>query len=70
MKGNAEQFNRMLDTLRLIARGYHTPDSLRKSSQRLYGLDYEEALEFAYDNIQSDAARCIKGVRRMPEAAS
>lgn len=58
-----EQFNRMRETLKRIAKNYQTPDYLRRMSERQYGLDYEEALEMAYENIQSEAAAVIKGVR-------
>lgn len=58
-----EQFNRMRETLKRIAKNYQTPDQLRRMSERQYGLDYEEALEMAYENIQSEAAAVINGVR-------
>ncbi|HMI01834.1 MAG TPA: hypothetical protein VK541_05085 [Pedobacter sp.] len=48
--------------LKRIAKDYQTPDQLRKSSEKEYGLDYEEALEYAYENIQGDARDAIKGV--------
>lgn len=51
-------------TLERIAKGYQTPDQLRRSSQREWGLDYEEALEYAYDNIQQLAKNAIKGLRK------
>ncbi|MBD2700127.1 hypothetical protein IC229_05740 [Spirosoma sp. BT702] len=61
-KKQAEQFNNMLSTLKKIAKDYQSPYVLSKNSQKLYGLDYEEALEMAYENIQGDAARAIQGV--------
>lgn len=39
---------------------------LRKNSEKEYGLTYEEALEMAYQNLQTVAANAIKG-RRPPE---
>lgn len=52
------------NTLRRIAREYQTPDQLRKSAERDFGVSYEEALEMAYENLQSEAERTIKGKRR------
>ena len=59
-----EQQQRMFDTLKRIARDYATPDQLRRSAERDYGLDYEECLEMVYENIQSEAKAAVKGVRR------
>lgn len=52
------------DVLKRIARNYQTPDELRRSARRDYGLEFDEALEMTYENIQADAARAIKGKRR------
>lgn len=49
--------------LRRIAKSYQTPAQLRRNSEKEFGLDYEEALEYAYENIQAEAAAAIKGVR-------
>ena len=59
-----EQQQRLYDTLKCIARGYQTTDQLRKESEKRYGLEYHEALEYAYENIQQEAKFAIKGVRR------
>lgn len=58
-----EQFNRMRDTLIKISKGYQTTNQLLKNCKRDYGLDYEEALEMTYDNIQFDAKTAVKGVK-------
>lgn len=58
-----EQFNKMLDTLQKIAKYYQSPNQLRRASEKDYGLDFEEALEMSYDNIQEDAKKAIKGVK-------
>jgi len=58
-----EQFNFMLSVLRRIARDYQTPEQLRANCERQYGLEFKDALEMAYDNIQADAEATIKGVR-------
>lgn len=55
---------RYFDALKRIARDYQTPEQLRRSCERDYGLNYEEALIYAYENIQSEAAAAIKGKRR------
>lgn len=54
----------MYDALRRIAKEYQTPEKLRRNAERQYGLEYEEALEMAYENIQSLASFAIKGMRR------
>lgn len=38
---------------------YDTPDQLREYSKTEYGLDYEEALEMAYENIQEEAKSAL-----------
>lgn len=58
-----QQFNFMLATLKKISKGYMTPDQLRKNSEKMYGLEFEECIEMTYDNIQSDAAQACKNVR-------
>lgn len=59
----ALQFNKMLDACRQISKGYQTPTQLRKSSEAEYGLDYEESLEMAYENIQATALLASKNVK-------
>lgn len=51
----AIQFNQMLYSLRLISKKYQTPDQLRRSSEKNIGLEFGEALEYAYENIQGEA---------------
>jgi hypothetical protein len=51
------------DALKKIARGYQTIEQLRKRGGQ-YGLDANEEIELAYDNIQHEAERAIKGKRR------
>lgn len=65
-----DQQRRMYDALKRIARGYQTPDQLRRGSEKQYGLAYTEALEYAYENMQQDAKNAIKGLRRPKEAKS
>lgn len=64
----AEQFNIMLETLRRIAgtsknTRYMTPDQLRRDAERNTGLDFEEEIEMAYENMQSDAKQTSSGIK-------
>ncbi len=54
---------RLYDALKRITR-YLPPDQLRRRSQKLYGLDGSEAIEFAYENALQEAKDAIKGMRR------
>lgn len=58
-----EQFNRMRSALLLISNGYQTTKQLRKDSESHYGLDFEEAIEMAYENIQTAAKQGCKGIK-------
>lgn len=60
-----EQFNRMRSTLKRIANGYQTPEQLRRSAERDICLIPEEAIEYAYENIQQEAKIAVKGVREV-----
>lgn len=59
------QFNKMLTVLKKISKAYQTPSQLKRNSGKQYGLDYEEALEMSYENIQGEAALACKGVKAM-----
>lgn len=58
-----KQFNQMLSILKKISKEYQSPSQLRRGSEKQYGLEYEEALEMSYENIQSEAAFACKGVK-------
>lgn len=58
-----EQFNQMRNALRRIANDYMTPAQIERDKEA--GLDYEEYLEYAYENIQAEAKRACKGVRAL-----
>lgn len=58
-----EQQQRMYDAMKEITR-YQTTNQFRKGSNSDWGLDYEEALEMAYENIQETAKRAVKGLKR------
>lgn len=56
------QFNQMLNALKTIGQ-YQSPDKLRKDSSKDWGLDYPEALEMSYENIQETAKTASKNIR-------
>lgn len=56
------QFNLMLNALKKI-KAYQSPAKLRKDSSKDWGLDFEEAIEMAYENIQNEAAVACKNVK-------
>ena len=64
-KKQIEQFNRMRQALIKISKGYSSPAALRRDSDKEYGLDFEEALEMAYENIQSEAATAVRGIKEV-----
>lgn len=64
-KKQTEQFNKMLSSLQLIAKGFQTPQQLLKSAKKDLGLDYEEALEMAYENIKEIAKNAVRGVKKI-----
>ena len=45
---------KFLATLQLIA-SYKSTVWLKKNATKAYGLSYQEALEFAYENIRAEA---------------
>lgn len=57
-----QQFNQMLESLKRI-KTYQSPSQLRKDSEKDWGLDYEEALEMSYENIQAEASYSCKGIK-------
>lgn len=57
---------RYFDTLKRIAR-YQSPESLRRGAAKKepeWGIPYEEALEYAYENVIAEARSATKGRRR------
>lgn len=59
---------RYFDALKRITK-YQRVEKLRRDSEKDWGLSFEEALQFAYDNVKSEAERAIHGKRR-PKAIS
>ncbi|MGF7026310.1 hypothetical protein [Sphingobacterium sp. HSC-15S19] len=56
------QFNLMLEALKAI-KAYQSPSKLRKESEKDWGLEYEEALEMSYENIQTTATLACKNIK-------
>lgn len=59
-----QQFNQMLNALKKI-NAYQSPEKLREDSRKDWGLDFEEAIEMAYENIQGEAAFACKNVKQL-----
>ena len=57
------KFQTLYDALKVITQ-YQSPEQLRRASERDYGLNYEEALEMAYENVLSTAKQAIRRMRR------
>jgi len=63
-KKQIENYNKMRRALIEITK-YQTPDKLRKDSEKDWGLEFEEAIEMSYENIQQTAKLAVKGVREL-----
>ena len=63
-KKEEADFQRMYVSLRRIAKGFMTAAQIRRDAAtgRL-GLCFEEQLEIAYDNIQTEAKNGLHGIR-------
>lgn len=59
-----QQFNRMRSALIKI-RSYQTPDQIRRNSEDDYGLEYEEALGMAYENMLTEASLAVRGIKEI-----
>jgi len=55
---------RYYDALKRIAKHYDTAENLLRDGETGYGLSGEETLQYAYENIQGEAACAIRGKRR------
>lgn len=58
----ATQFNQMRTALIEIHKHYRTSSQMGKYAKSI-GLDREEAIEYAYDNIQDTAKRAVAGIK-------
>lgn len=54
---------RMYVALQRIA-AYQSVSRLRRSSNKDWGMDFEEALEMAYENVLQEAKNGLKGIRK------
>jgi len=61
---SAEQkrFDRLANAIRRIA-SYQTPRELRREYSDGMGIGYEEALEYAYENMRNEARAVVALVR-------
>ena len=57
---------KLYNALKRIA-SYETPERLRRSSDKDYGLDYEEALEMAYENVLYEARMATMNMHKPKE---
>jgi hypothetical protein len=57
-------YDQMYLALRRIAQ-YMTPAQIRRSSEKQYGLGFEECMEYSYENIQGEAKTGLKNVRKL-----
>jgi hypothetical protein len=55
---------RYFDALKRITK-YQTPERMRRASEKDWGLPFDEAIEYAYENIQQEAKNAL-GNRRRP----
>jgi hypothetical protein len=42
---------------------YDTPAQMRRNSEKNWGLQFDECIEMAYENIQQEARNGLKGIR-------
>lgn len=56
-------FMQMYHALKVISKDYENSDNVMTYANRRYGLEPEEALAMAYDNMQQVATIGVKGVR-------
>lgn len=53
----------LYDALKRIT-AYMPPEKLEKVCEKRYGLERDEAIEMAYENVLEEAKQAIKGMRR------
>jgi hypothetical protein len=58
-----ESEQRLFDALKRITT-YMPPGKLEKVCEKKYGLERDEAIEMAYENVLQEASDAIKGMRR------
>ena len=62
-------FRQMYSALKRITK-YDSTDRLRRDGEESWGVPFAEALEMAYENLQSEARAGLSGVRqpRQPQS--
>jgi len=45
---------------------YMKVEEIREGSEDEYGLEFEEALEMAYENMQSEAINALEMIKKIP----
>jgi len=59
-----DQFNKMRTALRTISKGFVSPARVHRMTEtQRHGLDVDEFMEMAYENIQRIAENAVRGVR-------
>ncbi len=61
-----KDYNQMKRALARI-KMYQSTNALRRDSVKDWGLDYEDALEMAYENVLNEAKQGLKGVKNLKE---
>lgn len=61
-----KDYNQMKRALARI-KMYQSIKALRRDSTKDWGLDYEDALEMAYENVLHEAKQGLKGVKNLKE---
>jgi hypothetical protein len=59
-----QNHNKMRNALIEISK-YETVDKLRRDSEKEWGIDFDEALEMAYENMQNTAKYAVKNIRNI-----
>lgn len=62
MKARTDYEARFYHALKRIA-AYMSPERLRRQHEKDYGLNYDEALEMAYENVLGEAKSALHGYR-------
>ncbi|MGG5143921.1 hypothetical protein [Alcaligenes ammonioxydans] len=61
-----EQFNKMRTALRTISKDFVSPARIhRMTDTQRHGLDPDDYMEMAYENIQGIAENAVRGVREV-----
>ncbi|RRJ97841.1 hypothetical protein Ga0100231_005115 [Opitutaceae bacterium TAV4] len=59
----SEREQKLYNALKRISQ-YAPPDNMRKHSEKAFGLDPDECIEMAYENVIAEAKAATKGMRR------